>query len=158
MPEHMRKDSYMDAKIGQSESTLTLAPGAGSGVGAKLAEALLADPEFLPAMVEAARGGLQATRSFWAGAGGTGHLEVEPDFRVRVQTLALVLAHMEGEPVKRIIHEFKKGGVDPLEALDSPAAVDAAERMIAGARAKLRRQGVKVGPKQVTEAALEVED
>lgn len=120
-----------------TDQTMTLAPAAGSGIGAKLANALLADPDFLPAMVQAAQDGLHATRSFYdKGAGG---VVTEPDFRVRIQTLALLLAHMEGEPIKRVIHEFRKGGVDPTEALSSPAAIEAAERMIAGAKAHARK-------------------
>jgi hypothetical protein len=140
----------------ESDNALALAPGAGSGIGKLIAERLLADPDFLPLMLQAAKDGLRAVRSYWDKD--TRQMVHEPDNRVQIQTLFGLLSHMEGDPVKRVIHEFKKGGVDPLEALDSPAAVDAAERMIAGARAKLRRQGVKVGPKQVLPAEIEVAD
>jgi len=133
--------------------TLTLAPAAGAGIGKALADALLADPAFLPAMVEAAKGGLTATRSFWCKTGqGEGHLETEPDFRIRVQALALILAHMEGEPVKRIIHQHLGGAgtVDPLAALQESAPLrDAARRMLEKAEFRTRHGQ----PKQAEPAA-----
>lgn len=141
------------ANMSETDHALTLAPAAGSGIGAQLAKALLSDPDFLPAMVQAAKDGLHATRSFYdKGAGG---VVTEPDNRTRIQTLALLLAHMEGEPIKRVIHEFRKGGVDPTEALSSPAALEAAERMIAGAKAHARK--VKSQAKQVEPVTVDVE-
>ena len=134
------------------EEIMTLAPAAGAGIGKKLADALIADPDFLTAMIESAKGGLSATRSFWCGKGGDGYLETEPDFRVRVQTLALLLAHMEGEPVKRIIHQHLGAGgkVDIMEALrESPALLAAAEREIE--KAKFRDRHKKAKPVQQSE-------
>lgn len=109
--------------------TLTLAPAAGSGIGKALADALTADPEFLPLLIEAAKDGLKAERSFWGGK----ELYREPDTRSRIQTLALVLAHMEGEPVKRIIHQHVGDGkpVDPIRALaESPAMRDELRKLL----------------------------
>ena len=133
---------------------LTLAPAAGSGITKLVVERLLADPEILPLMVEAARGGLQATTPRrWDKD--TGKWIQDPDYRVRVQTLFGLFAQADGEPIKRVIHEFKRTGVDPLEVLDSPAALEAAERMIAGAKAHARK--VKSQAKQVEPVTVDVE-
>lgn len=116
------------------DKTLALAPAAGAGIGLKIAQTLLDDPEFIPAMVAAAKGGLEATRSYYDK--GAGAVVTEPDFRTRIQTLALLLAHMEGEPIKRIIHQHLGGvaDVDALAALKaSPALREAAGRMLANA-------------------------
>lgn len=134
----------------------TLAPAAGAGIGKVFAERLIADPEFEESLVAAAKDGLRATRSFWCGKGGSGYLETEPDFRVRIQTLALVLAHMEGEPIKRIIHQHLGAGgtVDPLAALqDSPALLEQAARLVE--KASWRKSGRN--RKQADPAAIEVE-
>ena len=121
---------------------LTLAPASGSGIGKILADTLLADPDFVPAMVAAAKGGLKAERSYYDK--GAGAVVTEPDERVRIQTLALLLAHMEGEPIKRIIHQHLggTGSVDPLAALqESPALREAAARMLE--KAEWRTSGNK---------------
>lgn len=139
--------------------TLTLAPASGSGIGKQLADALLARPDFLPAMVEAAVGGLTAERSFWCGKGADGYLEKEPDMRTRIQTLALLLAHMEGEPIKRIIHQHLGGNgkVDPLAALqESPALREAAGRLLEKANWRTSGKQKHKAPRQA-DAALEVE-
>lgn len=134
---------------------ISLAPASGSGIGKMLADALLADPDFLPLMKGAALGGLRAQRSYYdKGAGG---VVTEPDHRVQIQTVALLLAHMEGEPIKRIIHQHLGGdgsAIDPLGALrDSPALMAAVERELAKAKFKDRHR--KTRP---TEAAtLEVD-
>jgi hypothetical protein len=112
------------------DQQITLAPAAGSGIGKALADALLKDPEFLPMMVAAAKGGLEAVRSWWDK--GSQAMASEPDYRTRIQALALILAHMEGEPVKRIIHQHlgAAGGIDLKATLrESPelAALLAAE-------------------------------
>ncbi len=111
---------------------VTLAPAAGSGIGKAFADALLSDPEFLPLLVAAAKNGLKAERSFWCGKGGEGYLEREPDMRTQIQTVALILANLEGEPIKRIIHQHLGAALPDAMALlqDSPAALDAAKRLV----------------------------
>lgn len=140
---------------------VTLAPSAGTGIGKQLAEALLARPDFLEAMVQAAIGGLTAERSFWCGKGEGGYLEREPDMRTRIQTLALLLAHMEGEPIKRIIHQHLggEGKVDPLAALqESPALREAAAQLLRKAEWRTAGQAKHKRPTKVAETAeLEVE-
>ncbi len=141
-----------------AETQISLAPAAGAGIGKLLAEALLADPEFLPLMKKAAIGGLSAMRSYYdKSAGGC---VTEPDHRVQVQTMALLLAHMEGEPIKRIVHQHLGGdgsGVDPLGALrDSPALLAAVERTLE--KAKWRTSGRSDAKRPVKSAeAIELE-
>jgi len=130
------------------ETTISLAPAAGAGIGKLLADSLLADPEFVPLMKEAAMGGLKAERSFWDK--NSGGIISEPDHRVQIQALALLLAHMEGEPVKRIIHQHLGGDgqIDLGAALrDSPALQAAIERQLENARFKDRNRGGKTPPK-----------
>lgn len=140
--------------------TLTLAPAAGAGIGKALADLLLADPDFLAAMKSAAMDGLKATRSFWCGKGGEGYLETEPDFRIRVQTMALLLAHMEGEPVKRIIHQHLGAGgkLDFKAALqESPELAQALSRELDKANWKTSGHQAHKRPKKVGAAPAEVE-
>jgi|SRR5882757_8863547 len=129
--------------MAQSEQ-LTLAPAAGSGIGKLVFDALLADPGFIPAMVAAAMGGLQATTSFYNPA--TREVIEKVDFKTRMQAWLALTAHAEGEPVKRIIHQHLQGDgkLDLRGALqDSPelAAAVAAELE----KAKWRHSGQQAG-------------
>ena len=93
-------------------------------------------------------GGLKAERSFWDK--NSGGIISELDHRVQIQALALLLAHMEGEPVKRIIHQHLGGDgqIDLGAALrDSPALQAAIERQLENARFKDRKRGGKTPPK-----------
>ncbi len=129
----------------------TLTPGAGQGIGKLIFDRILQErPEFISLMVDTAIDGLKAmSPRRWDKD--TQQWLQDPDYRVRMQTWFGLLAQAEGEPIKRIVHEIRKSGIDPLEALDSPAAVQAAERMVAGARAKLRRKGVGMKPAEVVD-------
>ncbi len=121
----------------------SLAPAAGAGIGKILADRLLADPSFIDLMCAAITNGLKATRSFWTGKGETAQLVTEADSKTQLQAFALILAHMEGEPIKRIVHQHlgaDGSGVDPLGALrDSPALMAAVERTLE--KAKWRHSG-----------------
>lgn len=117
------------------KKNLVLAPAAGAGIGKMLADALLAKSGFLDEMVEAASGGLTATSRRWD-RDSDGWI-VEPDFKTRLAALALLLAHMEGEPIKRIIHQHLggEGRIDPQTALqDSPELQAALERALTNAK------------------------
>ncbi len=109
-----------------------LAPAAGHGVGKLLAEALLKQPGFVQTLADVAMRGLDArTVPRWDMA--AKEWTDAPDYKTQIQTLALLLAHMEGEPIKRIIHQHLGGAgpVDPLAALQaSPALRDAARRLL----------------------------
>ncbi len=118
------------------DATMTLAPAAGAGIGKKVADALLAQDGFVDLMVNAMTNGLKATRSFYVKDEG---MQTEPDFKVQLQAAALIMAHMEGEPVKRIIHQHLGAGgkLDVGAALtDSPELAQAVERELQKARWK----------------------
>src|SRR5216683_1474030 len=109
--------------------TVTLAPAAGAGIGKQIADLLLADPEFLPAMVGALKGALSAESGFYCKA--TGMIEYAVDHKTRLNAVLATLAHMEGEPFKRIIHQHlgAGGALDIVGTLrESPAVVAALER------------------------------
>ncbi len=124
--------------------TMTLAPAAGAGIGKILADRLLAEPGFVDAMIAAVMGGLRATRSFWAkDANGKPTLTTEADSKVQLQAFSMVMAHMEGEPIKRVIHQhLGAAGIDPTAALqESPALLAAVEREVQ--KAKWRHSGTQ---------------
>ncbi len=137
---------------------LTLAPAAGSGIGKQLADELLARPGFVQLLADVAENGLKAmTPRRWDKD--TETWIQDPDSRVQIQTLALLLAHMEGEPIKRIIHQHLGGAgqVDPLAALqESPALREAAGRLLEKASWRTSGRQKHKAPK-VAESALEVE-
>lgn len=125
----------------ESETTLTLAPAAGSGIGKIVAAELLA-LDIGKKVAATLDRGLTATRSHWVSEGqGKGYWEDEPDTRSQLQAAALILAHMEGEPVKRVIHQHMNvnGTVDLLSALqDSPELTELLQQQLTKA-AKPRR-------------------
>lgn len=134
-----------------AQETVTLAPAAGAGVGKLLADSLLTDPEFIPLMRKTAIECLNAMAPRrWDKE--TGSWVSDPDCRVRAQMFFGLLAHMEGEPVKRIIHQHLGAGgqVDIMGALrDSPALLAAAEREIE--KAKFRDRHKKAKPVQAAD-------
>lgn len=136
---------------------VSLAPMAGAGIGKMLADELLKDPEFVPLMRSVALGCLRAvTHRFIMERKET--IEV-PDFKIQAQMFFGLLAHMEGEPVKRIIHQHLggSGAIDPLSALqESPALREAAKRLIE--KSEWRTSGNKASkrPKSVEQEAAEI--
>ena len=96
--------------------------------------------------------GFNATKRLWD-AGSKQWVE-EPDMRSQLQTLFGVLAHMEGEPIKRIVHEHlnRGNGVDLTEILrNNPDLAAEARRQLD--KAAFRTRNVK--PKPVPPAADE---
>lgn len=82
----------------------------------------------------------------------------EPDAKIQVQTFALIMAHMEGEPVKRIIHQHlgTGGKLDVGAALgDSPELAAAVERELQKARWKNSGHQAHKRPKKVAAVAAE---
>jgi hypothetical protein len=138
------------------DATMTLAPAAGAGIGKKVADALLAQDGFVDLMVNAMTNGLKATRSFYVKDEG---MQTEPDFKVQLQAAALIMAHMEGEPVKRIIHQHLGAGgkLDVGAALtDSPELAQAVERELQKARWKHSGHQAHKKPKKVEPAGEEM--
>lgn len=129
-------------------SQLALAPAAGSGIGRAFAEGLAARPDFVPSLVAAAIDGLKATRSYWSKAEDR-HV-TEPDYRTQLQAVALILANLEGEPVKRVVHQHLhtgNGGLDVTEALaDSDAMREAMRRELQKADVRARKKGRRPDP------------
>lgn len=139
---------------------ILLAPGAGTGLGKMLADALLGDPEFLPLMQKTAVECLKATAPMrWDKAAneGKGGWIRDPDFRVRAQMFFGLLAHMEGEPIKRIVHQHLGGSGDKISLLDalhdSPALAEALEKELT--KAKFRTRNVKTVTKTEPEKPAE---
>jgi hypothetical protein len=131
-----------------------LSPAAGVGIGRLLADKLCADPDFVPAMLEAAKGALKADRTVWEkGPGGVNTSTTEADHKTRLQAFALLLAHMEGEPIRRQVVQHLGLGetVDPEAALQaSPALRKAAQHLIDRANAAEKRaSGRKSGPAEL---------
>ena len=118
---------------------LTLAPGAGSGFGKLVADELLKREGFAKKLADALERGLDAVRRTWDS--GSKQWVEEPDTRSQLQAAFGIMAHMEGEPVKRIIHQHLggAGAVDPLAALrESPELRQAAKRMLEKAEFRTR--------------------
>lgn len=129
----------MNIESTNPDTSLSLAPAAGAGIGKKVADALLAQADFVECMVGALSNGLKATRSFYVKDAG---MQTEPDFKVQLQAAALILAHMEGEPVKRIIHQHlgTGGKLDVQEAIrESPELAAAVQGVLE--KAKWRTSG-----------------
>lgn len=129
-----------------------LAPAAGAGIGKLLAENLLARPGFVEAMADVIDGAIRANTRHWDRE--RREFVVEPDFKTRLQAFFGIVAHMEGEPIKRVFHAHvgSGGAIDPLAALqDSPALREAAGRLLEKANFRTRHA------KKVPPAELEVE-
>lgn len=129
-----------------SNAQVALAPAAGVGFGKVVADALLAHPDFAGKMVAAILDGLVAVSRYFD-MSAKKMVEV-PDFKTRIATFRMVMDHLEGEPIKRIVtqHLNEPGAEKTLEArLMSPAL-----------RAELRKQledAERVSAKPVAEAA-----
>ncbi len=139
--------------------TVTLAPAAGSGMGKMLADTLLSDPEFIPLMRQTALDCLHAmTPRRWDKEQGW---VSDPDYRIRAQMFFGLMAHMEGEPVKRIIHQHLGAGgkLDVGGALqDSPELAAAVERELQKARWKHSGNQEHKRPKKAVEKPAELAD
>jgi predicted peroxiredoxin len=116
-----------------------------------LFDGLLARTDFIPAMIAAAMGGLEAKIYFFTKGG----VLDKPDHRTRIQALTMLLANAEGEPIKRVIHQHlgTGGSLDLVGAIhDSPALEEAMRHALD--KAAFRRRNVK---KVATEKPVETE-
>lgn len=129
--------------------TLALAPAAGHGIGKLVVENLLDRPGFVEKMGDVIWNALEAERRVWdkEANGGKGGWVCEPDSRSQLQAFFGIIAHMEGEPIKRIVHQHLGGNgetADPLAALkDSPALREAVRRTLDKSEFKGRHSKVK---------------
>jgi len=143
----------------KEEETAQLAPASGAGIGKVFAEGLIADPSFKKELIAVAMRGLRAqTPRRWDKD--LREWVQDDDMRVQIQTLALILAHMEGEPIKRVVHQHLGApAMDPFQTMqDSPAAREAMRRLLDKAE-----RGEAVGMaaakklKAIKETAVEVD-
>lgn len=119
---------------------ITLAPMAGAGMGKKLADYLLAQPTFIEDMGQVILRAIRAKTRHWDRE--AKDFVIEDDCKVQLQAFALTVAHMEGEPVKRIIHQHLGAGgkLDLGSALqESPELAQAVEKELQ--KAKWRTSG-----------------
>ncbi len=138
--------------------TLTLAPAAGSGIGKLLADALLADPDFVQELADVAKRGLRAEMAPRWDPIGKQWAEAQPDYKTQIQTLALILSHMEGEPIKRIIHQHVGEGktVDPVKAMQaSPELRESVRRQLN--RAEFKTRNTKTAEPSAAPVTVEID-
>ena len=102
------------------QESITLAPAAGAGIGKKVAEKLLADEGFIQDLVDAFRDGLKACTVVYQKGNPVG-VQIS-DQKTRLATAMAVLAHMEGEPIKRIIHQHLGSAMGSAEETLEKAA------------------------------------
>lgn len=123
---------------------------AGAGMGKKLADYLLAQPNFIEDMGQVICRAIRAKTRHWDRE--AREFVIEDDCKTQLQAFALCVAHMEGEPVKRIIHQHLggEGRIDPGAALaDSPELAAAVERELQKARWKHSGRQAHKRPKKV---------
>ncbi len=114
-----------------------MAPAAGTGIGKYIADEVM-KRGLAEKMVDALARALEATRSARSGD----ELVEEQDCRTQLQAVMWLTAHMEGEPVKRVLHQHLVGAtVDPVAAMrDSPALAAAVQRNLDKARFRTRNR------------------
>lgn len=136
---------------------LTLAPAAGLGIGKIVADELLSR-DIGKKLADTLERGLTATTKRWIQTGkGEGYWEEQQDTRSQLQAALGIMAHMVGEPVKRIIHQHLggEGRIDPGAALaDSPELAAAVERELQKARWKHSGRQDHKKPKRAQPAEL----
>lgn len=136
-----------------ADQLTVMAPGAGSGIGKKIADNLLARPGFVDRLCDALDHALTSTLRRWDKD--AKDWSIEQDTRCQLQAAFGILAHMEGEPVKRILHAQISAGKDPTDMLfQSPELVASLERRLDQAKRHHAGPGYRK-PKQVQAVAVE---
>lgn len=117
------------------DEQLTLSPGAGSGIGKKLADALLAEPDFIGMLKAAFMEALEAKQWFY-----DKHAKEwtsEPDYKTRLAAGQAILANLEGEPIKRVM--VAQGGRKPDSDAKTVERIASSPALQASLQAKLSR-------------------
>ena len=118
------------------EAIALLAPAAGNGMGKQVAARLLARADWLDLFENAIVGALTATNRYYDKT----HNEwvIYPDGKTRLAAVLGIWSHLEGDPVKRVIHQHlgPGGPSNDLAAalIDSPELLQAIEQTIAEAK------------------------
>jgi hypothetical protein len=128
-------------KRNTSEEIESLAPNAGTGIGKFVASELLSRPEIVKKIADSLERGLTAGRRVWdksaiAANGTQGDWVFEPDTTNQLKAVFGIFSHFEGEPLKRIMHEIKRSGVNIEEAGNSPDVIEAMQRELDALKAK----------------------
>lgn len=139
-----------------TETLPQLAPAAGEGAGAEFAAEIMRRPDWVKRVVDGIWAGLNAECRMWDK--GANCLVAWPDGRVRSQTALQLWNHLSGEPVKRIIHEVRRGlnSTTPAQIGESPALIERLEQTLreAKAAAAARQPGSEV-PAEVIDLPAE---
>jgi hypothetical protein len=100
-----------DSPISTHDAIEVLAPGAGGGIGRKIAERLLSRPDWLDLMETALVNALSAQMRYYDNA--TKKHVVMQDAKTQLNAVLGIWSHLEGDPIKRVIHQhFDRAGVD----------------------------------------------
>ena len=144
--------------MANADPIIEMAPAAGQGIMKKVADYLLAQPEFIEQMGQVIIRGLSAKTRYWDPAEKS--WLIMDDCKTQVQTFTVCVANMEGEPIKRILHQhIGTGAIDPLAAMqESPALREAARAMLEKADWRTSgKQDYKVPKKAQPAKVLDVE-
>jgi hypothetical protein len=137
------REALMDTSLALQSTSL--APAAGSGIGRKLADMLLDDPEFLPCLKAAFMDGLKAETWYYDAQAKQRCSAV--DYKTRLNSAVSLLSHMEGDPIKRVIHQHLGG--DPASALQDELVSSPALRTALRRRIEAAERAAKSGSKPV---------
>jgi hypothetical protein len=110
---------------------------AGSGIGKQLAEKLLERDDFLRLLEEAVVAALQANLQPRWDPNAKAWAPAVPDAKTRLAAVLGLMAQLEGEPVRRIVHQhLGGGGVLDLHAVlrDSPELREVLARELQNAK------------------------
>jgi hypothetical protein len=138
-----------DLEKEQWEAIRALAPAAGTGVGSALAQRFFGRPDWLDKLEASLINALGAEHRVYGGKG-VGIITY-PDGKTQLAAVLGLMSHMDGEPVKRIIHEVRRGrDAESLqdELTRSPALREAAREMLDAAE-KSAGSGAAVEPSAV---------
>lgn len=102
----------------EKNGILALAPAAGTGIGKELAERLLKRPDFMQLLEDAAVSALTAMQNQRWNPVARQWEPPAPDAKTRLAALLGLMAQLEGDPVKRIVHQhLGDGGALDLHAV-----------------------------------------
>jgi hypothetical protein len=138
-----------------NNAILALAPAAGTGIGKELAARLLRREDFMGLLEEAAVAALTAMQQQRWNPVAKQWEPSQPDARTRLGALLGLMAQLEGEPVRRIVHQhLGGGGVLDLHAVlrDSPELREVLARELQNAKGPGERSREHFASKRAAKA------